>query len=72
MKIIEEFWFTSFDDCIGIVVIEEDVSGERKAYIGTASGTKEKEKASAIWAWGANFTYGTVLRLEHLLKPKGK
>jgi hypothetical protein len=30
------------DGCIGIVVIEEDVTGDRKAYIGRASGANEK------------------------------
>ncbi len=42
MKVIETLWFTNINGVIGIVIIEEDVTGDRKAYIGPASGTDEK------------------------------
>ena len=70
MKVIETLWFTNLDGCIGIVVVEEDVTGDRKAYIGPASGTDEKADTEQILAWGNKFSLDTALRLRHLLKEK--
>lgn len=74
MKVIDTLWFTTSDGTIGIVTIEEDITGDRKAYIGTASGNDEKEDTNHILAWGNKFSLDTVLRLQHLLtkKEKGK
>lgn len=74
MKVIDTLWFTTSDGTIGIVTIEEDITGDRKAYIGTASGNDEKEDIDHILAWGNKFSLDTVLRLQHLLtkKEKGK
>ncbi|MBA7714940.1 hypothetical protein ES703_123973 [subsurface metagenome] len=70
MKIIETLWFANMDGCIGIVVSEEDVTGDRKAYIGSASGTDEKADTEQILAWGNKFSLDTALRLRHLLTEK--
>jgi len=70
MKVIETLWFTNKDGCIGIVVVEEDVTGDRKAYIGPASGTNEKADTEQILAWGNKFSLDTTLRLRYLLKEK--
>ena len=74
MKVIDTLWFTTSDGTIGIVTIEEDITGDRKAYIGTASGNDEKEDIDHILAWGNKFSLDTVLSLQHLLtkKEKGK
>ncbi len=50
MKVIETLWFSNIAGCIGIVVIEEDVTGDRKAYIGPISGTDEKADTEQILA----------------------
>ncbi len=70
MKVIETLWFTNFEGCIGIVVGEEDITGDRKAYIGPASGTDEKANTEQVLAWGNKFSLDTVLRLQHLLTEK--
>lgn len=70
MKIIETMWFTNRDGCIGIVVIQEDVTGDRKAYIGPVPGADEKADTESILAWGNKFSLDTVLRLRHLLTEK--
>lgn len=70
MKVIETLWFTNRDGCIGIVVGEEDITGDRKAYIGPASGTDEKADTEQILAWGNKFSLDTALRLRHLLMEK--
>ena len=54
-KIIDATWFTDQSgNCIGIVVIENSV-GERKAYIGVASGWDEKKDEQSIADYGAPF-----------------
>ena len=69
MKIIETLWFTNKDGCIGIVVGEEDITGDRKAYIGPASGTDVKADTEAILAWGTKFSLDTTERIHyHLTK----
>ena len=70
MKVIESLWFTNLDGCIGIVVVEEDVTGDRKAYIGPASGTDKRADTEQISAWGNKFSLDTTLRLRHLLTEK--
>jgi len=70
MKILESFWFTNRDGCIGIVVIEEDVTGDRKAYIGPASGVDEKADTEHILAWGNKFSLGTAGRILYHLEIK--
>lgn len=70
MKVIERLWFTNLNGCIGIVVIEEDITGDRKAYIGSASGTDEKADTKQVLAWGNKFSLDTTHRLRHLLTEK--
>jgi hypothetical protein len=70
MKILESFWFTNRDGRIGIVVIEEDVTGDRKAYIGPASGADEKADTERILAWGNKFSLETAGRILHHLEIK--
>lgn len=72
MKVIDSLWFTNFDGCIGIIVIEEDVTGDRKAYIGPASGKDEKTDTEKVLAWGNKFSIGTAERILHFLKGEDK
>lgn len=70
MRVLETLWFTGINGCIGIVVGEEDVTGDRKAYIGVASGANEKADQESILGLGNKFTYDIVQRLDYYLKPK--
>lgn len=81
MKTIETLWFTNIDGCIGIVVVEEDVTGDRKAYIGLGKryaladlclgkGIDEKADIERILARSNKFPLDTALRLRHLLTEK--
>jgi hypothetical protein len=70
MKVIETMWFTNIKGCIGIVIVEEDVTGDRKAYIGPVPGADEKADTDEIISWGNKFPLDTVLRLRHLLTEK--
>lgn len=70
MKVIESLWFSGKDGCVGIIVDEDSVTGERKAYIGSASGIDEEADIKAISDWGAKFPLSIVLRLQNLLIEK--
>ncbi len=72
MKVIETLWFTNINGVIGIVIGEEDVTGDRKAYIGPAPGTDEKEDAEQIIAWGNKFSFDTAQRILFFLKKEDK
>lgn len=58
MKIIDSIWFASFDmlGVVGVVMGEDDVTGEKKAYIGNAPGTNEQRDAERIAETGAKLT----------------
>lgn len=71
MKVIDALWFTNNDGCIGIVVVEEDITGKRKAYIGPASGTDEKADTEQVSAWGNKLTLTALQRITKQLKRKG-
>lgn len=60
-KIINAYWFTNKDGCIGIVLVNTEQG--LKAYIGQAKGEKEQEDIEHIAKWGAKFTLETILDL---------
>lgn len=62
MKIIDTIWFTSMYFTIGIVIIENEM-GERKAYMGTGSGTDEAADVKRISEWGAKLDLVALHRI---------
>ncbi len=42
MKHIETLWFTNIRGSMGLAIVEEDITGDRKGYIGVVSGRDEK------------------------------
>lgn len=66
-KIVDKLWFTNMKGTLGIVVLEEDITNERKAYIGVVSGNDEKADTEDIISWGNKFDVETLDRLEHHL-----
>jgi len=70
VKVIETLWFNSFAGTVGIVVGEEDITKDRKAYIGAASGLDEKAGTDHIVSFGLPFSLDTAKRLVYLLGGK--
>ena len=70
MKVIDTLWFTNNKGTVGIVILEEDITGDRKAYIGVVPGGDEKADTEAIIDWGNPFSLNTAQRIEHFLKKK--
>ena len=71
MKVIDTLWFSNMKGNAGIVIIEEDGTGDRKAYIGVVPGEDEGADTEAIVAWGNRFSLDTARRIVRFLK-KGK
>ena len=70
MKVIVSLWFTSSQGCIGIIVGEDDTTGDRKAYIGIGHGLDERADTKAISALGSKFSLDTAQKLVTLLTKK--
>lgn len=56
MKVIEKLWFTNNQGTIAIIIIEEDITRDRKAYIGIGKGKNEESDTQNIIAWGNKFS----------------
>lgn len=68
MKVIDSMWFINNKGTAGIVLIEEDITGARMAYIGVASGEDEKADNEVIMAYGSPLSLDAVKRIERFLK----
>jgi len=51
-KILDATWFTAGSNCIGIVIIQDLITKEKKAYIGLGKGLDEGEDATEITSKG--------------------
>ncbi|GAI87289.1 unnamed protein product [marine sediment metagenome] len=70
MKVIDTLWFTNLKGTAGIVILEEDVTGDRKAYIGVVDGLNEQTDREALLAWGNKFSLSTAEQIvQKLTKP---
>jgi hypothetical protein len=69
MKIIATHWFTEMGGCLGIVVGEDEITGERKAYIGSGDGFSENADAQKILQRGGKFYPAVAARIIAELEP---
>ena len=71
MKIIDDIWFANFQgmNTIGIVIGEDEVTGERKAYIGFGLSVSRQDDMQTIAANGAKLTPEIAARIASLLNP---
>lgn len=68
MKIIFSTWFTHLNRCMGLVVIEDEITEERKAYIGVLEHwTDEQSDSEFIAKTGAKFSLEIALTLVNIL-----
>ncbi len=53
MNVLEAIWFTTRKaGTVGVIVAEDEVTKERKVYVGQASGLDETTDAQWILDWG--------------------
>lgn len=74
MKITGSFWFTSFDmvGCVGIVFGEDEVTGAKKAYIGTEPGGDQQSDERRIAEHGAKLTEEMAENIYNIFQTKGR
>lgn len=71
MKVTEKFWITTDRGCIGIICGEDEITGERKAYIGIGNGQNENWDAEYIAQQGSPLSLGMVEQIRgRLTKPE--
>jgi hypothetical protein len=70
MKILDDVWFASFQfGAIGIVIGEDDVTGECKAYVGAGEGVSREDDIQSISTYGAKLTPEIAAKIASLLNP---
>jgi len=72
MKIICSIWFTGFGifGCIGIVLGEDEITGQRKAYIGNGLNLGELLDEQRIVATGSKLPVDMVERIAAWLNKR--
>lgn len=68
MKIVDTLWFTANRGYCGLVLCEDEITGERKAYIGRCVGLNPEQDIDDILHWGARFHKGTAERILMFLR----
>ena len=67
MKVIDTIWFSDLDGPVGIVIVEDFVTQQRRAYIGRAGGLSHDADAQRILASGSRFHFATAMQIAHAL-----
>ncbi len=62
MRVTDTIWFTGMRGSVGLVMGVDDVTGDRKAYIGRCSGLDEELDTKVI------VDYGVALKLDTIMK----
>jgi hypothetical protein len=63
---IDDVWFGN----IGIVVIEDDLTKERKAYIGVGGGVCKEADMEKIKSWGMPVSMNILKELCRVMEPE--
>ena len=72
MRPIHVYWFTCMTGTIGVVVGEDNVTKEKKAYIGVAAGFDQDADTKTVMELGAPLSLGWLLEMAYYLKPQKK
>ncbi len=71
MKTIDAIWFTTVGGTVGIVVGEDEVTRNRKAYIGVVSGLCEEVDTEHIRQFGSPVSLSIMRKIVKLMEEKG-
>lgn len=73
MKILADYWFIDMrGGTMGIVVGEDECTGERKAYIGVGAGYNQETDRHFISEYGQKLPISFIEELLNYLKSKKK
>lgn len=71
-RVISATWFHCQTDVIGIVICEDTISKERRAYIGAGGGVSEAADIKRILNWGSKVRPEMLENLLTQLTAKGE
>lgn len=73
MKIIDSIWFTGVGmlGCVGIVLVKNQTTGKRKAYVGSALGQNQEQDERFIMENGAKLTPEMAEKISKFLNDAG-
>ena len=71
MKIIHDIWFNSMLGVVGIMIGEDEVTGERKAFIGVGQGHDQRDDIRSIARLGGKLSLRTLDEIRALLAATG-
>jgi len=60
MKVIDSMWFNTAQGSFGIILAEDETTGERKLYAGVAAGFDQQADEQAILSWGNKVNIGLL------------
>jgi len=72
LNITHDFWFSGMAGLVGIVVGEDEITGEIKAYIGVAPGIDQVADAKFVNQGGTKLSLSTLDEIRGHLAPKKK
>lgn len=59
-KVIDSMWFNTFRGSFGIILTEDETTGERKLYAGASAGFDQQADEQAILSWGNKVNLGLL------------
>ncbi|KKL20954.1 hypothetical protein LCGC14_2450300 [marine sediment metagenome] len=59
-KVIDSMWFNTTQGSFGIILSEDETTGERKLYAGVVSGLTQAGDEEAILSWGNKVNLGML------------
>ena len=68
-RIVSSRWFCNLFGCVGVIVVDDLVTGERRAYIGTGQGENEQVDIDYICEWGQELHMFTLREIEREMTP---
>jgi hypothetical protein len=71
MKVLDRVWFSPMGvGCIGIVAVEDEITGEKDALVGAVPGLSEEADVKWIMERGAKIPLVYLKGLVKILEPK--
>lgn len=70
MKTLRDYWFTTMNGTIGVVIGEDKLTGERKGYIGMAGGHNQQADIEVILEYGSPISIPILQEILQALMPQ--
>jgi len=72
MKVLWTYWFSAVSGTIGVVIGEDEITGDMEAYIGLAAGVNQETDTEMLRKWGTPLSPAVLQEIVARLKPPQK